>query len=252
MIPIHPVYLIAGFGGGIFLFIKGFFWLKKKRLIENIPTSKIRSIAMGLVEVYGEVVPWKGVLKSPFSNKECVYYKFSIQEHRRTGKHSSWVTVKTGEAGMRFYLKDNTDKVLVDPTEADVNVSQDYAFSSGFGKDPPLAIKQFLKVNNMNFESFLGLNKQMKYHEYFIAPKDKLYILGTADDNPFVKDGNSIKNAEDIMIQKGKNKEIYMISDKDEKGILRSLTWKAFGGIFGGAVLTIGSLIIILIDLKLL
>ena len=31
--------------------------LREKRLIENILTSKIRSIAMGLVEIFGEVVP---------------------------------------------------------------------------------------------------------------------------------------------------------------------------------------------------
>ncbi|MDD5086676.1 MAG: hypothetical protein PHV16_02895, partial [Candidatus Nanoarchaeia archaeon] len=61
------------FAAGVFLFWEGIKTLKHKRLIENIPTSKIRSLAMGLVEIYGEVVPaYKEVLKSPFSNKDCV------------------------------------------------------------------------------------------------------------------------------------------------------------------------------------
>ena len=39
---------------------------------------------MGLVEIYGEVIPSKGhLLKSPFSNHDCVYYKYEIQELRR-------------------------------------------------------------------------------------------------------------------------------------------------------------------------
>ena len=66
-------YSAIGFFAGLFLFWKGFSWLKQKRLIENIPTSKIRSIAMGLVEIYGEVVPTQEkILKSPFTNKDCV------------------------------------------------------------------------------------------------------------------------------------------------------------------------------------
>jgi len=38
---------------GIFFFVKGLFDLKKKRVMENTPTSKVRSVAMGPVEVKG-------------------------------------------------------------------------------------------------------------------------------------------------------------------------------------------------------
>ena len=49
-------YAIIGFFGGIYFFIKGFIWLKQKRLIENIPTSTVRSLAMGMAEIYGKRV----------------------------------------------------------------------------------------------------------------------------------------------------------------------------------------------------
>ncbi|MBW2968259.1 hypothetical protein KY362_07270, partial [Candidatus Woesearchaeota archaeon] len=71
------LYLVIGFGFGIYLFIKGFSWFRLKRMVENIPTSKIRSLAMGLVEIYGSVVLFEDkVLKSPFTGKDCVYYKY--------------------------------------------------------------------------------------------------------------------------------------------------------------------------------
>ena len=100
------IFLIAA---GIILLIWGLISFKMKRLIENTPTSKIRSIAMGLVEIYGEVQPLKdNILKSPFSNNDCVYYKYNVKELRQTGKSSHWVTIKKGEEKKLFYLKDET------------------------------------------------------------------------------------------------------------------------------------------------
>ena len=71
---------IVGLVIGIILFITGLKWFGYKRLIENIPTSKIRSIAMGLVEIFGKVVALENnLLHSPFSNTDCVYYNYKIE-----------------------------------------------------------------------------------------------------------------------------------------------------------------------------
>ena len=72
-----------------------------------------------------------------------------------------------------------------------------------------------------------------------------MYILGTAGDNPFVEEATGKRNVDDIMIQKG-NEKIYYLSDKSEKGLVSGLAWKAFGGIFGGAALSVVCLLIIL------
>jgi hypothetical protein len=74
---------------GLAVFIIGFIFFRKKRLIENIPTSKIRSIAMGLVEIFGQVIPIKErIFKSPFTEKQCVYYQFTIEEYQSSVKNS--------------------------------------------------------------------------------------------------------------------------------------------------------------------
>lgn len=244
---------LVGIGLGIFLFIAGFISLKKKRLIENIPTSKIRSIAMGLVEINGETVPaQKKVLKSPFSNKDCVYYDYTVEQYTRSGKRSRWVTIRRGTDSIPFYLKDKTGSVLVEPKGADIDIPMDYQFNSAMGNDPPIKVKNFLRKINLKFEGLWGINHRMRYREYFIAPKDTLYILGTAGDNPYVKEATAQKGVEDVMIQKGKNEKFYYISDKHESNILKSLKWKVFGGIFGGAALSVGGLIVILIYFGLL
>ena len=246
-------YAIFGLGAGIYFFFKGFKWLKQKKTIENIPTSKIRSIAMGLVEIFGEIIPdKKETILSPFSNKKCVYYKYTIEEYRRTGKHSHWVTVKKDERSVPFYLKDETGKVLVDPTDAKIDIPKDFEYNSGIGRNPPSVVKSFLSINKLNFESFLGFNKTMRYREYFIEPGEKIYVMGSAGDNPYVEDATGSKNEEDIMIQKGNDKQFYYISDKSEHEVIKSFKWKIFGGLVGGATLSLICLIVILINLGII
>ena len=92
----------------------------------------------------------------------------------------------------------------------------------------------------------------MRYTEWIICPKDNIYIMGTAGDNPFVAEGASAKNTADIMIQKGENKSFFYISDKQEKAILKKLMWKTIGGLFGGSALMIACLTVIFIYLGIL
>lgn len=220
---------------GSILFITGLRLLKIKYLIENIPTSKIRSIAMGLVEIYGSVVKWKKLLKSPLSGKKCVYYKYTIQEYiystDREGNYNGyWETIKESEDRTLFYLKDNTGKVLVDPEGAHIEISPDFSSKTKI----PKPIQSFLKTNKIN------PSKRIWIKEYLIKPNNKLYILGNAVDNPFVKEGTSVQGAEDIMIEKGKH-EIYYISDKPENEILGNLKLKMLGCLlFGGAMIIFG------------
>ncbi|MBI5389437.1 hypothetical protein HZB01_03595 [Candidatus Woesearchaeota archaeon] len=244
------IYSAVGFFTGLYLFYKGFTWLQQKKMIENTPTSKVRSIAMGRVEVYGAAVPDKGkVLQSPLSRKNCVYYRCIIEEYRHAGKSSRWVTLKDENDGIPFFLQDETGKVLVDPIGADIEIPKDAQYNSSFGRDPPKEVQFFLKTQNIAFEGLFGANKQMRFTEYYIAPQDKLYIMGTAMKNPAVK--ASAVGVENVMIAKGKNYPTYYISDRAEKDILKSLRWKVFGGIVGGAALSVVCLGIMLAYLGL-
>jgi len=241
------LFVIAGFFGGFVLLALGFIWFRKRMLIENTPTSKVRSLAMGLVEVYGKVASAGTMLKSPFGGDDCVYYKYHIDEYRQTGKNAHWVTVRKGEERMRFYLDDGTGQVLVDPKGAGIETSEDYRYDSGWGKDPPRMVMDFLDGNGMKHEGFLGTNKQLRFIEHNIAPSDKLYVMGTAADNPFVEEGMAKQSHEDIMIQKGSFDKFFFISDKPEKDIVSGLRWKSLGGIFGGIALTVVCLATILL-----
>jgi len=121
------------------------------------PTSKIRSLAMGLVEIYGQALaPQGNNLKSPFSNKDCVYYKYTVEEYRQQGKHKRWVTVLSGDKIRPFYVRDETGQVLVDPASAKIDIPMDNEYSSGFGRDLRLRSRSSLNLRAAALKVFLG------------------------------------------------------------------------------------------------
>ena len=228
-----------GFLIGLGIFSYGFRTFSRKRLIENIPTSKIRSLALGLVEINAKAVAVEGTIRgSPFTGKDCLYYFFRVEEHRRQGKNSRWVTVKKGEYRPEFYVQDDTGKVLVDPAGAEINIPTDYEYNSGLLNDPPAQVKEFLKANDISHDSFLGLNKRMRYREYLIEPGDAVYVMGTAADNPVMAHPGDDHTSK-LIIQKGENQKFFFISDQSEKKVLSNLKWQAFGGITIGALVSV-------------
>ena len=229
---------IGGMVAGVILFIAGLKWFGHKRLIENIPTSKIRAIAMGLVEIFGKVIPIEtNLLISPFSNTGCVYYKFTIERWTQKDNQRNWQVVNSGKTSLPFILQDDTGSVLIDPVGAKIDIKSN-TFSSGAGHDPPASVQNFLQMNNLNYEGFFGVNYKMRYRESIIVPEENLFIIGSATDNPFKEDSTAQHSMEDIMIHRGKS-ELYHISQKPEKSVIKNYTAKAFGGLIGGSILIV-------------
>jgi hypothetical protein len=119
---------------GGFVFILGFVKMRKWRIIKDTPRSKIRSMAMGIVEIHGGVEA-DTVIKSPFSKTDCVYYKWVIKEYRKSSSSSKggsgsyrWEEMSSGEKGIPFFAKDETGRVWVDPKGGEFHVSPKRVF----------------------------------------------------------------------------------------------------------------------------
>lgn len=102
--------------------IWGFFhFLRLKQHIENTPTSKARSLAMGLVELQGRAVR-KYALVSPVSQMPCVFYR--LRKYCRDSKNNWRLEHSTDSGHVPFYLEDDTGKVTIDPRGASVSARQ--------------------------------------------------------------------------------------------------------------------------------
>ncbi len=106
-----------------------FYFLRMKRQIENTPTSKIRSIAMGMVEVKGEAVR-KYALVSPMSHTPCVFYR--LTRYQRREKDHQWrVTSISSSNNVPFYIEDETGRVEINPAGCRVSAGTRQEGSSG-------------------------------------------------------------------------------------------------------------------------
>ena len=110
---------------GLLLFFRSILRILPKIVwIAGTPTSSIRSLAVGLVEVTGNVKPEETII-SPATGLECCLTKYRIQELRivytRNGRTTSWHTINSGFLYFPFYLQDKeSDRILVDPKDAEL------------------------------------------------------------------------------------------------------------------------------------
>jgi hypothetical protein len=171
-----------GVVAGVYWFYKGFRLLQRKRLILNTPASKIRSASMGLVEISG-LATGPYVMTSPLKQMDCYYYQSTAWELRQRGKNSDWVKVAEESLQVPFYLDDSTDRVMVDPRGADLDLhadfQQEYHRSILFeGPDMPGSVREFLLRHGADPD------KRIKVEEHCIKPKNFLFVLGTLSQNP--------------------------------------------------------------------
>jgi hypothetical protein len=173
-----------GFIAGIYLFFRGFYLLQRRRLILDTPFSKIRSAAMGMVEVSGLAVgPY--TMLAPITGRPCYYYRTQAWEYKQNGKNKQWVSVAGECMHVPFFLDDNTGRVLVDPRGAELDLHRDFKedYNTSFFSrdDTPANVNSFLARHGV------ATTNRIKIEECCIKPKNALFILGTLGENPGVE-----------------------------------------------------------------
>tara|TARA_B100000700_G_C14826926_1_gene752693 strand:- start:37 stop:828 length:792 start_codon:yes stop_codon:yes gene_type:complete len=237
------IYSIFGLIGGIVFLVMGLKKLKLKRMIMDLPTSKIKSLAMGFVEVTGKVKEAEDLFKSPLKQKECVYFDIHVEKWVSRGKNSRWETVYRDSETSLFYLTEENEKVLIDTQAAELNFKKDIDLKTGtFGKMPDY-IQEFCEQKEIG-KSIFGLKQKLRFREIYIEPNDELYILGTAMKNDKM---DKISDSGTVKIGKSLDHPLFYISDYSEKEILSQFGWKVPLQIFGGGAVAIGSFAFIII-----
>jgi hypothetical protein len=166
----------------VYLFYRGFILLNRKRLIENTPASKIRSASMGLVEVSGLAVGPR-TMPAPITALPCFYYHTTVWQLKQSGRRNEWEKIADESLHLPFFIDDNTGKVLIDPTGAEMDIHRDFHEEYGssllsMGTEVPPAVNVFLSRHGVSCD------KKIKVEEYCIKPKNALFVLGTLANNP--------------------------------------------------------------------
>jgi hypothetical protein len=173
------LFVIAILGGptGIYLFYRGFTVLARKRLIQNIPRSTIRSAAIGEVELAGKATGPYTIL-SPLSQTECYYYLTEAHLIGEPGQRA--VSRKRGleSLSVPFFLEDETGSVMIDARGAEIDLPSTYneVVSMSTAGD---CVRHFLRRRNLP-------DSGIKLVEYCIADADQLFVLGALAENSCV------------------------------------------------------------------
>lgn len=263
----HGLYDAAAALGGAALLVLGFVLLRRKRVMENMPTSRIRSVAMGFAELAGTAKA-KVVLAAPFSGIPCVYFRYLVEQEktrRRGGR--SWETIDRGESAEPFHLQDPTGMILVDPAGAETVLARSFRKTDREGG---------------------WFSRRKRYTEWWIVPGQKVFVAGTVRRlrdmalerkvalhdrlrelkrdpqrlNAFDADrdgqisteewGNAVRAVQDevvrdeagreaaappeddILIGKGSDETTFLIADRSEKALLGRLALQAGAALAGG------------------
>ncbi len=217
----EPIIALAGLGLGIYFFFAGFRELKSKRILQNIPTSKINTGAVGTnVEVTGRIVCEKDqIVHAPISGRPCAFYSIEIQRWERNrsnrgsslGGHNSrtgfnrgrWVTVESFHSGKGFFIDDSSGAnamVLVNGAIIKrKGGTQDFETQSNKFDQMPAGLRQALETNQKKLRKFKLKNSswlfsnRFRFREWYFPVGETIFVLGHAESGLRAPKRNKLK-----------------------------------------------------------
>lgn len=176
---------IAAFGT-LFSLRKCHRLFKRSRLIEDMPTSRIRSASQGYSELIGIAELQGNPRLAPLTNTLCLWWRYSIERYQRSGKSSHWITVEKRSSEHPFHLKDSTGLCQIDPVGAEISCRHQRTWHGSTrrptGNIPGL--KNTSEKNMLDITSTpisiggLAFGRRYRYTEHIILEGDPLYTLG--------------------------------------------------------------------------
>ena len=170
--------------GTAFTLRRYFRQLKRARLIEDMPTSRIRSASQGYSELIGVAELQGNPQLAPLSSTLCLWWRYTIEKYQSTGKSSHWVTVEKRASSLPFHLKDTTGICQIDPEGAEISCLHQRKWY-GSTKRPTGAQPKSEKAKSGGFLSRANISmggltfgRRYRYSEYLIMEGDPLYALG--------------------------------------------------------------------------
>ena len=216
---------LLGIATIVLLFV-GYRAYYKKRLIEDVPTSKCQGVTIGLNELKGKAITHSPII-GYLSGQPCVYYTYKIEEeYKRTvtrdGKKRTerrWRTIASETRFRPFELHDDTGSIRVNPKGAEfhgdvvVNKTCRRTDPMYYGKGPMRSLRRS--------------TGRRRFREEIIPNQCKAYVMGDA------------RVREDIVepeIAHDEMGDLFLISSQSEGKLISKFGWQARGS-FAGSIL---------------
>ena len=212
---------------------------RRRRLIENLPTSKTSGVFIGFVELKGTAESAQP-LRSYLAEKACVHYAWTVEEHwsrtvtttetdskgntRTVTRHESgWTRVDDGGETIPFYLQDDCGVVLVRPDGAKIEPLTIFdeictpLSALYYGKGPATGV--------------MDSDHRRRFVELGIPLKANLYIVGQS------------RERQDVVapeIAADESAPMFLISTRTEEQVSSGMKWGARGWTIFGLLAAVG------------
>lgn len=187
--------------------------LQRARLIEDTPTSRIRSAHQGYVELEGNAELMEGIpIVSPLSNTECCWWRYQIHKKNHKG---DWVLDEEETSTELFLLRDATGTCIIDPEGAEVSPKQKEVW---YGSRVP-------GTSNQIGGNFLA---SRRYTEEYIYSGNHLYAIGlfkSLDDMDHQRARSEI--ARELLKEWKQQPEKMQLFDRNGDGDIDPHEWEA-------------------------
>ena len=210
--------------------------VKRRRIVDDTPTSKTAGVVIGMVELSGIAITSEPVT-SYLAESECVHFFWSVEEHwekdetetyrdsegntqTRTRTKSGWTTVASGGSTVPFFLQDDHGQILIRPEGADLKTATIFSETCTpleglyFQKGPAAAI-----AHSTHSRRFL---------EHAIVNRSPVFVIGQARER---------QDAVAAEIAASKDASMFVISVHGQEGVHDSLGWGILGWYTAGSVL---------------
>lgn len=186
--------------------------LRRKRLIDDLPTSKAQGVFIGQCELKGTAESDKP-FTSFLAGRRCVWYKWTVEEYwsritmvgSKLRHESGWEKVAGGGKSSRFYLKDDTGLIRIAPKGAELETTI-------------ILEKECTRKNSLYYDkgparAVNNSKHRRRFREIAIPLHAKLYVTGHS------RERTDVVAPE---IAQDKNASLFVISTRTEKLIARS------------------------------
>ena len=148
----------------------------KNRIIEDTPTSRVRSAAQGYVEISGlSILPPDSHNQAPLTKIPCAWWRYKIEERRYAGRSRSWFTIQGDTSTEPFLLDDGTGQCLIDPRGAEVFPGASNVWY-GSSEWPEVRIPDGTGILGRLTDALL--TDKYRYTEYRLQAHEHVYAIG--------------------------------------------------------------------------
>lgn len=264
--------LFAGFFGGLYAIYWGFRRWKLKRLIQDTPTEKVRSMAAGRTELEGTVREHDGTVDPPFASDPCIYVNWKAERRERHtdsdgNTHYRWETVASGTDAVPFDLEDDTGRALIraDRDDPMVDINDDsHRWTQTYhkGENPPQAVEAYVSRGNVETggegddgdDGFLGnavetmndvfdgqsplqdTGHRRRYKQQVLPVGSNVYVFGGAQSR---QGASMAEGQQDLLeIRRHDGTDEFLISDSDEEELQQTYGRRGPIAVVGGLLVS--------------